>query len=386
VTGFSLLIHLLLHSFSLKKNSMRKPGFKRILLILFVLPLLALIIAINKLFLLLDDIFFRAYRKQKMDKIIFIVGMPRSATSLIFRTLASDPTHFNTFKLWELALAPSLIQKYIFNFILSINAKTGKPLHFLAKCFDDIMFRKMRGIHDMSWNSPEEDEILLVYKFSTILFEYVFPGLDFLDDLLAFDDRIKAARQQKLMQFYKRCLQRHQYVFNRSGKRFFLSKNPGFISRLKALKTTFPESKLIFTYRSPGQCIAATVSLNRHIYNIFTSSATSTVSTEKTVKMLIRWYKMSHKALEEVYRNDRIILHYNQITQDLYTCICSIYTYLSIELSEMQQKHFKQTAYESKLYKSANYYTEIENREIDAIEMKMNAYFQNEKKYKISVN
>ncbi len=361
MSGIPLIFKLLLHSFSFKKGSLRKPTFKRLAIVFLIFPICALIILINWVFLIVDNFIFWTYRKQSIKKLVFITGLPRSATSLVFHKLANDADHFTSFKLWEIIFAPSIIQKYFFRAILFIDKSIGHPLYACSKLLDRLLFKKLRGIHDMSLSKPEEDELLFIYKLSTVLFVYVFPGLHYLDNLLEFDEKIQPQTRYKLMRFYKRCLQRHNFVFNRNDNKYLLSKNPAFVSRIRSLHDTFPDSHLIYTYRSPLKTIPATISLNRHLYSIFASIDEAFPMASSTKDMLTRWYIMSNKALKEKYQGKQLVLDYAHITEQLSNTLTEIYQCLGIETTKKLQLTFALAEEKSRLFKSNNHYQDITN-------------------------
>jgi len=67
-------------------------------------PAMALGQLMHWLGFLLDDIFFRGYRTIDIKKPVFIVGIPRSGTTLFQRVLARDIDNFTGYDLWELLL------------------------------------------------------------------------------------------------------------------------------------------------------------------------------------------------------------------------------------------------------------------------------------------
>ena len=64
--------------------------------------------------LFLDEIFFPGYRNIIVDKPLFVLGYPRGGTTFLHRLINSDDERFTSFKLWEILLAPSIIQKKFF--------------------------------------------------------------------------------------------------------------------------------------------------------------------------------------------------------------------------------------------------------------------------------
>src|SRR6185295_17602712 len=120
---FWLCIRLAVQTFSPKKKSLRFPTFRRIICAVFILPFFLILITWNRIFMFLDWIFFPGFRKMKLKKSAFIVGLPRSATTHTLTLLSSDKDHFTCFKLWEIIFAPSIIQKYFWLGIIKADKK-----------------------------------------------------------------------------------------------------------------------------------------------------------------------------------------------------------------------------------------------------------------------
>jgi hypothetical protein len=80
---------------------------KRIDAIIGFYTLFPLLETANGLGLLLDDVFYARYKKERVRKPVFIVGNPRSGTTFLHRLMAKDRRNFVTMRFWEILLAPS---------------------------------------------------------------------------------------------------------------------------------------------------------------------------------------------------------------------------------------------------------------------------------------
>jgi hypothetical protein len=366
MSGLILILKLMAESFSLKKG-LRKASFRRFIIIFGLFPVLTITISINWVFMLLDEVLFFWYRKVKTDKTVFIVGVPRTGTTLLYQTLAQDKSQFTSFKMWELIFAPSIIQKYFYFGFIYLDRLIGSPLLAFSKLLDRWFFGKLKGIHDMSLSKPEEDEVLLIYIFSSVYLFYVFPGTDKMDDLLLFDEQLSAKKRARIMGFYKRCVQRHLFVFGGSGSKQFLSKNPSFVAKLTSLKQTFPKAKLLYTYRTPADTIPSTISLNKNIYNVFANIAQPNPLIDRTKDLMIRWYQMSCRSIVEDYQQDAFVVPYTKITIELEELIASIYSFLGLQMEDDIRKVLAENALKSKTFKSRNKYDRtigVDHREL----------------------
>lgn len=297
---FLLIIRLVSTIFIFDKKSLHYPSRKRILFVLFVSPILTLIIIINQLFLLLDNLFFFPYRWIKIQKSAFIVGVPRSATTYMLELLSRDK-NFTSFRLWEIIFAPSIIQKLFALVLIRIDYQIGRPLYKLSKWIDrKVVNIDFKHIHNLELALPEEDEPLMIYDFSSLYLYYLFPEAKAMKPYLFFDEEIPPKKRKRIMKFYYRCVQRHQFVFNQNGKKIFLSKNPAFVAKINSLNETFENCNIIYMLRSPLNTIPSTISLNEHIFDAFSNVKNDVERNTESRKTIIKWYKMSLEALSKI--------------------------------------------------------------------------------------
>ena len=330
-----------LHTFSFNKRSLRFISGKRLVKVLIYYPLFTVLFVINRMFLLLDEIFFPFYRRTSVSNAVFIIGIPRSATTFLFTEMTSHNRNFHSFKLWELLFAPSIIQKYFLLAVIGIDRLLGRPLLRLSFKIDNLLFGRLKGIHTMGFSLPEEDEVLFLYNLTSLYFWYFFPEVKSMDDYLNFDDKVPDRIKRKIMSFYYRCVQRHNYVFDRKGKRYFLSKNPTFVPKMAAVAHRFPEARFLYPLRSPFSTIPSTISLNAWIYRSFTRLPESYPLAEQTREMILKWYIMADNTLKNELRERCMTIFYKDIQENSFKVFSEIYEFLNCENADntaMQQK------------------------------------------------
>ena len=83
---------------------------RRILVLLVLFPSYVTMLLVNWACLGLDELLFPRFRKQKIVRPLFIVGPPRTGTTLLHRLLAKDD-QFTSMRTWEILFAPSIVQK-----------------------------------------------------------------------------------------------------------------------------------------------------------------------------------------------------------------------------------------------------------------------------------
>lgn len=108
----------------------------------------------------------------------------------------------------------------------------GKPLYRLAIALENKVFAGSRSMHKISHFEAEEDEIILIHVFSSLFLTFMFP-FDEMNQFSRFDTDVSSERRKKIMNFYKKCVQRHLYVFG--PEKYFLSKNPASSSKINSI-------------------------------------------------------------------------------------------------------------------------------------------------------
>lgn len=324
----TLALNLTLHTFSFKKGSLRFPTTRRLVNVLMTLPFFFVLILTNRVFMFLDRFIFPGFRKMNTSNVVFITGVPRSATTYLYKLLAEDKLNFTCFRLWEILFAPSIIQKHILSWILKIDRVIGRPLYHASHLFDRIFLARIARIHEISLANPEEDEMLLIYAFASVYLTFFFPDVPALEPHLFFDEDISAAKRNRIMLFYKKCIQRHVYFYDRDENKYFLSKNPSFISKTTSLAETFENARLIYMLRSPLKTIPSTISLNKNIYSLFSGTLHSNPLSAKTRETIIQWYKMADKSIATRWQHRSITVPFRKVTTDPATTLSDIYTFL----------------------------------------------------------
>ena len=348
------------------------------MVVLIIIPLYLVLLLMNRFFLLLDELFFPGFKKTEISRAAFITGIPRSATTYVLLNLARDTSNFTCFKLWELIFAPSILQKYIWNFMIRIEGWIGRPVKSIAGLIDRLIFGRFRGIHDIGLTKPEEDEVIFMYTFTSAYLSYFYPELPATDKYLLFDEEVSDREKKRLMGFYYRFVQRHNFVYNRKGDKYFLSKNPSFVSKLGSITELFPNAKIIYLLRSPYKTIPATISLNAHIYSATCRLPESYPLVEKTRDMLVKWYHIADKAMKEKIRKRGKTIYFKNITGNPKKSILELYNFLRIDPGNDVKMDLNMEEGKAKSYKSSHTYDDKIGIDRDWIEDHLGHLFTDE--------
>ncbi len=228
-------------------GSMATASFRRRLGISVLWLLLVPLMLLHRVCLALDHLLFWGWRHIEPRRPLWVVGVPRSGTTLVHRLLAADP-QFTTMPLWELILAPSLLQKNLLRVCARIDRLCGSPLRRMLGWLERRFLGGLSSIHSTSLWTPEEDYLALaVVAACFILIQpFPFPELWTLTDI---DRALTDRERERLMRFYRGIVQRH--LAFRGEKLIYLAKNPTFTGAIDTLRTTFPEARFIVCVREP---------------------------------------------------------------------------------------------------------------------------------------
>ncbi len=233
-------------------RTLRHYGVGSILLIL--LPVL---LAYHWLGLLLDELLFPGYRRVRIERPVFIMGVPRSGTTALHETLAED-TRFTTFRTWECLFALSVTWRRLWLAVAAFDRRLGKPLNRALNILERRVFSGLNAVHPTTLRSPEEDYFAFLPLLYCFILVVPFPDAEWLWRFARFDTRLEAQERDHLMAYYQRCIQRHLYVHGPTRR--FLSKNASFAPLAGALAETFPDAAFLCCLREPATAVSSQLS------------------------------------------------------------------------------------------------------------------------------
>jgi len=301
---------------------------------------------------LLDDLLFPGYRRQPIDKPVFIVGNPRSGTTFLQRLLARDTANFSCFKMWEIFFAPSITQRKIVWALGTVDRWVGAPVKHI---FDwvDARLRASTKIHRLGLHAPEEDEYLLLHTASTIIAGLLFAVPALIEPYVFFDRDIPPEEQARVIAFYAGCIRRHLYAHKTQGR--FLSKNPYFAPKVGALQKAFPDAHFIIPVRNPLNVIPSYASLSQYVVRtLYTKRA---FSLHDYVLMATQhWYRYPASRLADT-PDSFTEVKFEDMVRDPQATVTAIYRRLGFEISPTFDTILQQETERARAHKSQHEYS-----------------------------
>lgn len=227
------------------------------LLVILGLPVFLAWQAINWLGLLLDEVFFRGYRRVDIRQPLFVIGPPRTGTTHLHHVLATNPGT-TTFRTWECLFGVSVTARYVCLGLGKLHRALGSPFAWLGRRLGRRLAGRLDDIHPVRMDDPEEDFLALMPALACFLIVVPLPTARWLWRLARFDTDINGAERRALLGYYRRAIQRHLYVFG--DDQTFLSKNASFAGMTQSLLDEFPDARIIATVRDPMSVVPSQLS------------------------------------------------------------------------------------------------------------------------------
>lgn len=194
---------------------------------------------------------------EKIEQPVFIVGMPRSGTTILHALLHEDPDHRSP-QAWECLLPYPVPKPENYEDNDQLNA-VRKEFGHLFKLIPDFL-RK----HYMAADSPQECIGINALDFNSFQF---FAQLYLPSYLEWFNNH---ADKLSTMRFHKRFLQYLQSGGVKSKR--WLLKSPVHLMRLPELFEIYPDARIIMTHRHPFEVVPSTASLISSVRSLYSDN------------------------------------------------------------------------------------------------------------------
>ncbi|MCG6968743.1 MAG: sulfotransferase [Gammaproteobacteria bacterium] len=329
--------------------------WRRFMVWLLLMPATAAMLLFHWSCLLLDEILFRGYRKMRIQAPVFITGVPRSGTTFVHRVLAADP-QFTTFSTWECLFAPSVTQKKIIVAIAAVDARLGGLLKRLVDTITAAATRNLKDIHATRLDAPEEDYFVFMPLLLCFILVVAFPGAGFIWRMGFFDQAMSAEEKQRLMRYYRACLQKHIYVFGQD--KTLLSKNASFASLVQSLAMEFPDARFVYCLRDPKETLPSQLSSLRDAMIACGNDPDSGFFRERMVELLSFYYRNLLDAMSQTKAGTRhSVLKMHALRGDLEAVIKTVYQQLGLTVCPAFESALKSEAEHSSRFRSKHSYS-----------------------------
>lgn len=193
--------------------------------------------------------------QQTIDAPVFIIGLPRTGTTLLHGLIAQDPAT-RTPLTWEVMFPAGYPESP--DAINRIRKRTDSRLAWANR-----LVPAFRRIHTLAADLPQECIAIMAQGFASIQFHTT-------HNVPSYQDWFELDAQELGYAFHYRFLQHLQA--RRAGNRWVL-KAPGHLFGLDALLQRYPDARIIQTHRDPLKVMASIASLATVLRRAFSDSA-----------------------------------------------------------------------------------------------------------------
>ena len=250
---------------------------------------------------------------------LFIVGLPRTGTTLLYGLLAEDPGNRAPLS-WEIdqPSPPAETETYLTDPRIASTQARFDQVDRLAPGF--------QAIHPVGALMPQECIVSTASEFMSIRFQMCF-GIESYDEWLLDQD------MRPTYEHHRRFL---QHLQSRHRAERWILKSPGHLGPLDALFEVYPDAMIVQTHRDPIRVIPSVAHLE---YTMRLVSSDDVDPKRVGRQMLGVWAKLLNQGMESraahPEREERILdVSMGEIVSDPVACVEKIYAYFDLPVSD----------------------------------------------------
>ncbi len=308
----------------------------------------------HRLCFILDDILYPQWRTVQDPSPVFIIGNPRSGTTLLHRILARDSQNFFTFHTWEL-LFPAVTEKKALSLLGRLDRWTGGRIARAIREREQRVFNEFNKIHRIGLFAPEEDDKLLMHHCSFHGLAWFFP-FEELKRFHKFDLALSDSEKRKIMDFYGQCLRRQAFFAGR-GRRL-LSKNPASSLKVASLYRRFPDCRVVYMVRNPLEVVPSTINMAHAIWKRTAGVGDGVYPYEEGVYEIVKlFYDYPLSVLDSKPPDSHRFVRYEDLVRNPREVIHGLYQWLELNISEEFHRILEEENRKAQAYVSEHIYS-----------------------------
>ena len=255
---------------------------------------------------------------ERIERPIFVVGLPRTGTTLLYGLLGADPVH-RTALSWEVddPCPPAQSERYARDPRI---ARTEKRFEQLRQLAPDLQV-----IHPIGSLMPQECIVLTASEFLSVRFEMCFDVASYQDWMMTADMAPAYAWHRRFLEHMQSGLRRERWVL----------KSPGHLGPIDALLAEYPDALIVQTHRDPRKIIPSVASLEYTLRCISTDEQDAARLGEQQLRQWSRQLQSGIDARDRLPQHAAQILdlHFADLTADPLSCVARIYDHFGIGLT-----------------------------------------------------
>jgi omega-hydroxy-beta-dihydromenaquinone-9 sulfotransferase len=348
---FNLRLFLRAESLALVRSPFR---VRRWAYVLGFSALFLLFLAVVAFFRALDHVFFPGFKRQAVDRPVFIIAPPRSGTTLVQNLLSLDSDRFVHLKMYQ-TIFPSVTAQRFFRALTTLDRWVGRPGARLLGWAEQRWFGGWDDMHKMRLNQPEEDDALFLYAFASEAIYMLFPFVDELWEA-GFPDALPPEARRRLMAYYRSCLQRHLYA---NGPTLtLLSKATQSSGTVESLRDEFPDARFITIVRHPYRSVASHVSLFVPVWQAHSPEIAKDGPVAKSyARLAVEWYKHLFRFRSRIEPSRYHCIDYRALVDNPRATIEQVYAQFGWNVSDSFRSRLDAATQRQRGFKSKHEYS-----------------------------
>jgi hypothetical protein len=255
--------------------------------------------------------------RERIERPIFVIGLPRTGTSLLHGLLACDPAHRAPLS-WEVdaPCPPPETASYDTDPRIAAAEKRFEQVRRLAPGFQTV--------HPIGALLPQECIVITASEFMSLRFEMCFDVAGYQQWLL----------EQDLRPAYRHHRRFLQHLQARHARDRWVLKSPGHLGAIDALLEVYPDALLIQTHRDPLRVIPSVASLELHMRRVASDRIDPFELGRQQRCVWKRLFEQGMAARERMPERERqfVDIQFRDLAADPIGCVRRIYTHFGLEL------------------------------------------------------
>ncbi len=265
--------------------------------------------------------------KTEIKEPVFIIGMPRTGTTILHATMHKDPAHRSPLA-WECLLPYPAPKPETY--------KDNEQLRRVAKDFDQLfkLVPDFQLKHYMTADSPQECLSVTALDFNSFQPTVQFYIPSYMNWFVNESDQLST------MRFHKRFLQYLQSGGVRSER--WLLKTPVHLMRLPELFEVYPDARIIMTHRHPAKVVASTASLISSVRSLYGDNEDPARTGYEQAGLWSQFFERFMESRKKLGKEDQIIdLKFDDFVKDQIGVVKKIYDRFNWNLSDDTLARFR---------------------------------------------
>jgi hypothetical protein len=261
----------------------------------------------NRLSLTADRCLYPEIARQEIREPLFIVGLPRSGTTLLHTLLAADPAHRAPLT-WEV-MSPSPPTSEDRHQRVAQAARGLAALRWLAPTFETV--------HATGAELPQECVSLTSPTFMSDQFDTMY-------NIPSYRAWFFAQNLRPAYEFHRRTLQHLQ--FRKSAERWVL-KAPAHMFAAPALLSIYPDARFVQLHRDPIEAVASVSSLVTILRRVFSDSVDPVQIGQDALAYWAQALKTFSRARDQLPESRVCDVYYGDVRKDPIAAAKKVYAH-----------------------------------------------------------